>query len=401
MAVKIRERRGKGWYVLIDWRGQRKAKFFGQDKKQAKAFSDKLAARLKWAEQSGEPIALSQPDQQMPTVKVYLEDWLTSYVDVQCKPTTASDYRQVLKRHIYPTLGERRLHEVTRTDVKKLIKVLSEQGLKRQTMHNILTPLKEGYNHAIDDGLVGVNPVARTGRFTRSKEDRRAHIRPLTTDEVKAVLDHAKERSPLTTYPILLCAFRAGLREGELIGLQWPDLDFRGGFLEVRRAVVRGRLTTTKTHKIRRVDMSPQLQETLQRMKEIRELEAMATGEEMAPWVFLSHTGHRWADQTLRRAFYRCLEEAGIRRVRLHDCRHTFVSLLIQQGANPKYIQEQCGHASIQVTMDIYGHLFAGDHRHVVSRLDDPQAKGATGASMVESATQAQPGAVVEGAPTS
>src|SRR5438093_8778051 len=112
MAVKIRERQGKGWYVLIDWRGQRKAKFFGQDKKQAKAFADKLAARLKWAEQSGEPIALSQPDQAMPTVKAYLEDWLTTYAEIHCKPTTATDYRQGITLHIVPALGNRRLHEV-------------------------------------------------------------------------------------------------------------------------------------------------------------------------------------------------------------------------------------------------------------------------------------------------
>ena len=72
-----------------------------------------------------------------------------------------------------------------------------------------------------------------------------------------------------------------------------------------------------------------------------------------------------------------------MRRVRFHDLRHTFASLLIQQKANPKYIQEQLGHGSIKVTMDIYGHLFEGDHRHFVGRLDDPQ--------LTESATQPQP----------
>jgi integrase len=398
MAVKLRER-PKGWYVLIDWRGQRKAKFFGADKRAAKVFADKLTARLKWAEQSGEPIALGRPDQQMPTVEAYLEEWLSTYVDVHCKPTTAADYRQVLKRHIYPVLGDRRFHEVTRADVKRLIASLAGQGLKKQTIHNILSPLKEAYHHAMDDGLVGMNPVARTGRLTRSKEDPRAHISPLTADEVQAVLRAAQNKGPLTLYPILLCAVRTGMREGELIGLQWEAVDVRGGFIEVRQAVVRRRVTTTKTHKIRRVDMSPQLRQALQRLKEIRELDAMANGKEKAPSVFHSHTGRRWADQTLRRSFYNCLEAAKIRRVRFQDLRHTFVSLLIQQGANPKYIQAQCGHASIQVTMDIYGHLFEGDYGHLVSRLDGPQEEQATqGASVLESATPAQPASLAEGA---
>ena len=72
-----------------------------------------------------------------------------------------------------------------------------------------------------------------------------------------------------------------------------------------------------------------------------------------------------------------------MRRVRFHDYRHTFASLFIQQKANPKYIQEQLGHGSIKVTMDIYGHLFEGDHRHFACCLDDPKGP--------KSATQPQP----------
>jgi hypothetical protein len=74
MGVKVREVEGKGWYVLINWRNQRKAKSFRTDKATAKAFAKKLSARLKWAEVSGEPLALSQPEQQMPTVKGYLKE---------------------------------------------------------------------------------------------------------------------------------------------------------------------------------------------------------------------------------------------------------------------------------------------------------------------------------------
>ncbi|MGZ8386512.1 MAG: tyrosine-type recombinase/integrase [Nitrospira sp.] len=75
----------------------------------------------------------------------------------------------------------------------------------------------------------------------------------------------------------------------------------------------------------------------------------------MPLWVFLSPEGLRWDERNLRRKWYRCLEHAGIREVRFHDLRHTFVSLLINKGTHPKYIQEQAGHSSIQVTMDTYG----------------------------------------------
>jgi len=92
----------------------------------------------------------------------------------------------------------------------------------------------------------------------------------------------------------------------------------------------------------------------------------------------------RWDERNLRRGWYRLLSHAGVRRVRFHDLRHTWVSLLIQTGAHAKYIQEQAGHSSIQVTMDTYGHLFPSGNRGWVCQLDE------TGGP-VKSATQPQP----------
>ena len=109
MGVKLRERPGKGWYVFTDWNGQRKAKFFGKNKALAKAFADKLAAKLKWAEQSGEAVTLATKDGTIPTVADYLTDWLRVYAEPHCKPSTAAEYRKVIAKHLLPTFGEKRL----------------------------------------------------------------------------------------------------------------------------------------------------------------------------------------------------------------------------------------------------------------------------------------------------
>jgi integrase len=373
MGVIVRERKDKpGWWVFAHHRGQRTKKCFGADKRAAKAFAAQLEARITLAKVRGEPLVLSQPDQAMPTVRAYLTDWLTTYADAHCKASTASDYRKVINRHILPALGDRRLHEVTRADIKRLIASLIAQGRKKQTIHNILTPLKEAYHHAIDDGIVTMNPATSMGRLVTTRESAGSHIDPLTAEEVRTLLQTAQEKRT-SLYSLLLCAVRTGMRQGELIGLQWGDVDFRGMFIEVRRAVVRRSVTTTKTHKIRRVDMSPQLASVLQALKETRSLECAMKGKPMPEWVFLGAAGDRVNDDILRKAFYDCLDKAELRRVRFHDLRHTFASLLIQQGANPKYVQETLGHGSIAVTLDIYSHLFKGDHRHHVSRLDDPQ----------------------------
>ncbi len=387
MGVKVRTRSDKpGWWVFINHKGKRTKKCFGTNKKLAQEFAAKLTAKLKWAEVNGEPVALSQPDQVIPTVKVYLTDWLSSYAEVHCKPTTAEGYRHSMTQHIYPVLGTRQLHEVTRADIKHVIAGLAGKQLKKQTIHNILTPLKEAYNHAMDDGLVATNPVARTGRLTRSREDKWVHVKPLTALEVRALLQTAVDKAP-GIHPLLLCAVRTGLRQGELIGLQWGDVDFRGGFIEVRRAIVRGRLTSTKNHKIRRVDMTPQLAQVLKALHETRCLEAGMGVKTVPEWLFVTPSWKRWDDSNLRRAFHWCLGKAEIRRVRFHDLRQTYASLMGEAGAPPKYVQEQLGHSSIQVTMDIYSHLFPGGNREWVKRLDDPLGEG-------KSAPQAHPSLV-------
>jgi integrase len=391
MGVKVAERKDKPgtWWVFINHQGQRRKRGFGRDKKAAMSFAAKVAAGLKWAPVTGAPSPLSPPDhKKTPTVEEYGKDWLTTYADVHCKPSTAKGYRQMMELHIFPAFGSRPLHDITRTDIKRLVADLSARRLKRQTIHNILTPLKEAYQHAIDDGIVTANPVARTGRFARAREDRKAHIAPLTATEVQTFLESARERLP-ALYPLFLCAVRTGMREGELLALQWSDIDWRGRFIEVRRGIVRGQVSTTKTHKIRRVDMSPTLVSTLKTVHETRQMEAGMNGKAVSEWVFLAPGGDRMKDTTMRRAFYACMTSAGLRRVRFHDLRHTFASLLIQKGANPKYIQQQLGHGSIKVTMDVYGHLFEGDYGHMVSLLDEPLSEG-------KSAPLAHPPTVVD-----
>lgn len=108
--------------------------------------------------------------------------------------------------------------------------------------------------------------------------------------------------------------------------------------------------SSTKSHKIRPVDMTPQLAKTLQTLKETRSLEASMEGVPMPEYVFVTPSWTRWDDSNLREAFRELLTKAEIRHVRFHDLRHTYASLMAKAGAPPKYVQEQLGHSSIQVT---------------------------------------------------
>jgi integrase len=296
MGVTVRQRKDKrGWWAFIHHKGQRTKRRF-ETEREARHFAELLSAKLKLGELNGETIQFSGNCPQMPTVETYLADWTRTYAEVHCKPTTAKGYRVMIARHLLPVLGGRKLNEVTRADIKRLIADLVGKGLKKQTVHNILTPLKEAYHHAMDEGIVTSNPVARTGRLTHSREDRRLKQSPLTREEAKLVLQAAQEEEFLHLHPITLCAVRTGLRQSELIGLQWPNIDSRNGFLEVRRAFVRGQLTSTKNYQLRRVDMSPELSQVLQRLRQTREVESSKSGEPISEWVFVTPSGTRWDD---------------------------------------------------------------------------------------------------------
>jgi len=188
----------------------------------------------------------------------------------------------------------------------------------------------------------------------------------------------------------LLCALRTGLRCGELLGLQWGDVDLTGRFLWVRRNLVKGVLTTPKNHQQRRVDVSQQLAEALIVLRREERARWLKKGKRLPVWVFASQDGTALDEANVRHMFYRILEKAGLRRIRFHDLRHTFASLLIQQGESLAYVRDQMGHASIQITADVYGHLVPGANREAVNRLDDEVAAPPP-------ATPAQPQAVSVG----
>lgn len=178
------------------------------------------------------------------------------------------------------------------------------------------------------------------------------------------------ERSP-EYYPLFLCAIHTGLRSGELARLQWGDIDFNGYFLVVRRSIVHGRIQPTKTDKTRRVDISDTLLGTLQALRHRRMKEWLGKAKNEIPeWVFCNQEGNPADMHNVKnRHFHKCLERAGLRKIRFHDLRHTFASLLIQNGEPLAYVKDQLGHSSIKMTVDVYGHLVPGANRQAVNRL--------------------------------
>jgi integrase len=169
------------------------------------------------------------------------------------------------------------------------------------------------------------------------------------------------------------------LRRGELIALQWGDIQFGADendfnrYILVQRNFVQGRFTSPKSKKSRRVDMSRQLRRVLLEVRDSRLIEAFVQGKANISdeQVFPSKAGTVLdPDNLTHYHLLPALTKAGLRKFRFHDLRHTFGSLLIQSGASLAYVKEQMGHSSIQVTADVYGHLIPGANISWVDGLD-------------------------------
>jgi len=263
--------------------------------------------------------------------------WLKEYAEVECKPSTVAGYRQILNLRLLPNFCPRPLDQITRDQVKQFIAHLATSALSRNTLRNTLCTIRVILNQAIEDGLIDKNPAARLGRFTRSEKPE-FQATALTRDECNKFLDSAQAVCP-EYYALFLTALRAGLRRGELVALQWGDIQFgvseqdSNRFILVQHNYVNRQFTTPKSKKSRRVDLSRQLRRELLEIRDQRLLKAFTEGKASIAdeLVFPSPNGLVLdPDNLIKRYFLPSIEHAGLRRFRFHDLRHTFGSLPIQ-----------------------------------------------------------------------
>jgi len=365
MAVKVRQHKGKYW-VFIDHKGKRKAKCIGTSKRAAESVAEKIEAKITLGQ-----FEIKDERQRRP-FEVYFRNWLDTYARAHCKASTVSIYETAFRLYLLPAFGQKDLSGITREEVKNLTYDLLAKGKTRSTVKNVLAPIREMFNHAIEDGHVTFNPALRVLRRSRTEEgEQKEKASFLTREELGVLLRTGQEHFP-DYYPFVSLLARTGLRLGEAVALQWGDLDLTGRFVEVRRTMVYRTLTLPKSGKARRVDLSRQLTDTLKALLLERKKETLKKGwGEVPPWVFTTETGNLLDPDNFRgRVWYKLLAKAGLRHIRIHDLRHTFASLLIQNGESLAYVKEQMGHHSIKITVDTYGHLVLGGNRQAVDKLD-------------------------------
>lgn len=349
MARGFVRKRGTMWYAL--WRdatGRQREKAISTRKKDAEAYLDRINTQV--ADGTFRDIAkITFPD--------FAEQWLRDYAAVQVKPSTLSSYENTARNSLVPFFGNVPITAVTTADVQRYVSERLKTGVKGSTVQRQLIVLKGMLKCAVEWDYLRTNPADKV------KAPKRAHVEMdfMTPDEIPVFLDALEPE----WRPLFFTAVFTGMRLGELRALMWSDIDWNSSTIRVRRSVWHGQFQEPKTrNSVRTIGMSPRLSEVLKEHKLY------------APWsaddlVFCTEAGKIIDDANLRhRVFEPALERAGLRKMRIHDLRHTFASLLINQHENLKYVQHQLGHASITTTVDRYGHLLPDAHLDASRRLD-------------------------------
>jgi integrase len=352
------EKRSSGF--LVRWRdglGRKRQRLF-RDEFGARAFADAMTAG-----RSAPTVERSL------TLSEYLAKTLDAADDI--RESTRYHYVSMVRKHIGPALGHLDLGRVETDDVRQFLATMRHAGYSSGYQSVARHVLARTFRLALSEGLVGRSPLAAVPPH---KQEARSEVQPLEVDEVEAL---ASAILPRYRAAVLTMAY-AGLRVGEVGALTIKNLNLRTRELCVRATVARagGRLIVVapKTSAGRRTVSLPQF--LAQELRRHVDLFCLAPdgrvfhtpGLNQHRDVFgLLHTG------SIHKPFARARAATRLPHVHPHALRHTYAALLIREGAHPKVIQTLMGHASITVTLDLYGHLFPGFGQELADQLHELQ----------------------------
>ena len=301
----------------------------------------------------------------------WLDFWYQNYVKLQIRPTTQANYEAKIYQHIIPELGKIPLNQLAQKDLQQFYArmktggrlIRTEQfgkGLSDSMVRGLHAACRSALEKAVQEGLIRTNPAV--GCKLPPKRGREMQV--LGREELQRFLIQAQAEGYFELFLLDLCT---GLRRGELLALQWDDLDFKTGTLTVNKQVyeVKGRLQVSvpKTRaSIRRLVLPPGVVEVLRAYRETVD----------SRWMFPSPVKEDvpMTPGAVRRRLQIILERAGCKKIRFHDLRHTFATLSLENGMDVKTLSAMLGHVSAATTLDIYTHVTGDMQSEAAAKID-------------------------------
>jgi integrase len=354
-------RKNGSYLAQISVEGKRISKYFKTKREANLWILDSLNKVQKGMFYSGPQVLVSD----------YLDQWLVDSKD-SVRPKTHIQYCQIIEQHIIPSLGKYKLSELRPEMIQALYNQKIDSGSGVRTVRLIHSVLHCALNRALKLNLIYRNPADAVYRPKLKKIE----MKILDENQVRSLLI-ASRGTRLET--LLKVAITTGLRQGEILGLKWSDLDWETHQLHIQRQVQRiPKVGLTfpepKSAAGRRIiALGP---ETINQLKEHFNkqcLERKLAGDKWkeGDWIFTSFNGTPIEARNLFREFKNLLVKANLPDIRYHDLRHTAASLMLKQGINPKVVQEILGHSDYSLTMNTYSHLLPGLQKEAAEKMDE------------------------------
>ena len=353
--MTVRKRRNNRWYYRkwIRLPNGTKARIFGVPGSfglpNTRAGAEEALRRAVNEALTGKPLkpAVVTPSRGM--LMSQLADVFVASSEATNKHSSVKAKRQILRDHILPAMGSRPVSSIDYAAIEDF-KVATLKKVGHKTVNNVLTVLRRMLSVAVKRKLIESVPEIEWLKAPKPDFDF------LDFHEADRLIAAARGDGEWGT--MIVVAARTGLRQGELLGLRWEDVDLVAGQLLVRQAIVRGRVTTPKSHKPREVGLSMEAEAALRAHRHLR-----------GPLVFCDPDGRPLTNGACKHPLWRACRKAGLRRIGWHVLRHTFASHLVMRGASLSQVQELLGHATIAMTMR-YAHLSPKSKRDAVRLLD-------------------------------
>lgn len=355
--AKVAKRRGRYVLDFYDQTGKRCWKTMpkGTTKKVAQEELNKVLESLK--------ITNYIPDRKVPLFKDVAQEWL-EHKKLNLRASTWSVYEGHTRNHFNEFL-DLKINQINTKMVEQYINKRQEQGMNISTLKKVLISLGQIFNLSVKRGYCIKNPVSEADRpRTQGKERQNGKkIQILTPPEISSFLDKAKTQKYKMLFSL---AIFSGARQGELLGLKWSDIDWQNNQIHIQRTFNNGAFFITKTHEgNRKIDIGPSTMKALKEWK-------LACPHGEFDLVFPTTKGTPINHNNMVNRYFRpTLKTANLEPIRFHDLRHTYASLLIEQGENIKYIQTQLGHSNPTVTLNVYAHLIKPSNQESAQRLEN------------------------------
>jgi integrase len=368
-AVYKRKSDGKWVGVVdggyIDGKRQRKA-YYGDSEREVLA---KVSAARREREDGLSIVGREQP------LEKYVAAWLAqrdprspSAGVRQLRWNTWAGYERRLRLHVLPVIGSMQLGQIRPDHVRRVLAKMAESKLSATTIACTRDTLATVLERAVKDRVLPHNPVSAVDSVQRSKP----HRYTLTAEQAGAFL-RAAEGDPLEA--VFVVTLHAGLRQSEVLGLQWEDVNLDRAELAIRRALVRVKGRGLQTNDPKTDASAVVVPIGVRAVAALRAHKERLVAQNRLPAGFVFSTGNGTpisASNMLRSSFYPICERADIPTrpgLRFHDLRHSAGSLLIQAGVRPKDVQAILRHAKVSTTMDLYVHSYDDDLRSAVAKL--------------------------------